>query len=601
MKISRKHKWGKLIHSGLLMLSTCGLMLSHQATRADGAGNADTVLEAGCMLDVYNAFGQGGGLNCTANDVSLATATNIVILDDGCAFPGDTVEFTADFQVEVTAGSRNDVGIYISLDGDPNGDGALTGACTVSTPAYAPTPDWLDLDGTGDDTTNSNDFGYCSTDGGTSIANRITDPMGPVPCDGGSPAAGDAQCVTALGAGATCEEFGPGIQDTCGDISKPDFNPLFPSLTQTVTCVDDDGDGRLDLPYCTSWRQSGANELCTTPLAAYPGAPSKCNCDPGFSIEINVPGQIIVDKVTDPANDPTSFDFTLSGPDGDLPVNFSLTDQAAPFESPGLDAGTYSVTEATNPAYSTTATCDDGSDPSAIDVQPGEIVTCTFTNTLLETPTLGINKPAPTNADEDGSGDVSVGDTLTYTITATNTSTFTTLTNVVVSDSLITPTGGTTPCASVAPGGTCTLIGTYVVTQADVDVGNIHNEATADSDETDSVMDLEDVPVPTPSLIVDKPAPTNADEDGSGDVSVGDTLTYTITATNDGDANLTNVVVSDSLITPTGGTTPCALVAPGGTCTLIGTYVVTAGRCDGGPDRQHRYGRQRPDRSGRRS
>ncbi len=194
---------------------------------------------------------------------------------------------------------------------------------------------------------------------------------------------------------------------------------------------------------------------------------------------------------------------------------------------------------------------------------------------LVPTPTLTVDKPAPTNADEDGSGDVSAGDTLTYTMTATNSGTAN-LTNVVVSDSLITATGGTTPCALVAPGATCTLTGTYVVTAADVAAGQIDNTGTADSDQTGAVTDDETVPVPTPTLSVDKPAPANADEDGSGDVSAGDTLTYTITATNSGTANLTNVVVSDSLITATGGTTPCALVAPGATCTLVGTYVVTA-------------------------
>ena len=163
--------------------------------------------------------------------------------------------------------SRHDVGIYFSLDGDPNGDGALTGSCTVSTPAYGPAIDgWIDLDGTGDDTTNSNDFGYCSTDGGTSVASPAT------PCDGGSPAGGDAQCVAAIGAGATCEEFS-GLQDSCGDITSAS-NPLQPEVTLTVTCVDTDADGQLDLPYCTSWRQPGGNELCLTPLAAYPG--SRC-------------------------------------------------------------------------------------------------------------------------------------------------------------------------------------------------------------------------------------------------------------------------------------------------------------------------------------
>ncbi len=194
---------------------------------------------------------------------------------------------------------------------------------------------------------------------------------------------------------------------------------------------------------------------------------------------------------------------------------------------------------------------------------------------LVPTPTLTVDKPAPTNADEDGSGDVSVDDTLTYTVTATNNG-VSSLTTVVVTDDLIAPTGGTTPCAVLLPGGTCTLIGTYVVTAADVAAGQIDNTGTADSDQTTPVTDDETVVVPAPALSIDKPAPANADEDGSGDVSVGDTLTYTITATNSGGANLTNVVVSDGLITATGGSTPCALVAPAGTCTLIGTYVVTA-------------------------
>ena len=56
-------------------------------------------------------------------------------------------------------------------------------------------------------------------------------------------------------------------------------------------CIDDDGDGNLDLPYCTSWRQPGANELCLGPLYAFPGAPSKCRCD-----SINVGDEIPIPK-----------------------------------------------------------------------------------------------------------------------------------------------------------------------------------------------------------------------------------------------------------------------------------------------------------------
>jgi hypothetical protein len=42
----------------------------------------------------------------------------------------------------------------------------------------------------------------------------------------------------------------------------------------------------------------------------------------------------------------------------------------------------YSVTESPTSGWATSASCDDGSDPSNIDVAPGETVTCTFTNRL---------------------------------------------------------------------------------------------------------------------------------------------------------------------------------------------------------------------------
>ena len=82
-----------------------------------------------------------------------------------------------------------------------------------------------------------------------------------------------------------------------------------------------------------------------------------------------------------------------------------------------------------------------------------------------------------------------MGDTLTYTITATNTGDAN-LTNVFVSDDLITPTGGTAPCGLVLPGDTCTLVGTYAVIPADITAGSILNTATADSDQTPPVTDV---------------------------------------------------------------------------------------------------------------
>jgi len=225
--------------------------------------------------------------------------------------------------------------------------------------------------------------------------------------------------------------------------------------------------------------------------------------------------------------------------------------------------GTYTVTAADVVTGSIDNTATSSSDQTG-PVDDTETVS-------LPAPALAINKPAPTNADEDGSNDVSAGDTLSYTITATNTGAAT-LTNVIVSDNLITPSSNT--CATVAPGATCVLTGTYVVTAADVSAGTVVNTATADSDQTDPVTDDETVTPPTPDLQIDKAAPSNADEDGSTDISVGDTLTYVITATNNGTSNLTNLLVSDTMLTPSSNT--CATVAPGATCVLTGTYVVTA-------------------------
>jgi uncharacterized repeat protein (TIGR01451 family) len=190
-----------------------------------------------CMQDLA-----GFGLGCTANDIQIAGITNVVITDDGCAFPGDSVTFDATLQVSLTAQARHDIGIYLATDG---GD-ALTGSCFIETLPYEPEPSFLDLDGLNDS------------------------------------AGGD-------------------IQDTCGDIDA-DHNPIFLDITGlTVACIDSDENGLLDLAACTSWRQPGANGLCTSPEQAYPGAPSKCRCETIEVADIQIPpAEISVTKTGSP-------------------------------------------------------------------------------------------------------------------------------------------------------------------------------------------------------------------------------------------------------------------------------------------------------------
>ena len=178
---------------------------------------------------------------------------------------------------------------------------------------------------------------------------------------------------------------------------------------------------------------------------------------------------------------------------------------------------------------------------------------------------LGIEKVV------DKTGPVVIGETLAYTITATNTGN-TTQTNVVVTDSLVTPNSKT--CASVIAGGTCVLTGSYVVQASDADFGKVDNTAQAVSTEvTTPVTDSTSTPVTqTRSLGIEKIV------DKTGPVNVGDTLNYTITATNTGNTTQTNVVVTDSLVTPNSKT--CASVIAGGTCVLTGSYVVQASDAD---------------------
>jgi len=205
-----------------------------------------------------------------------------------------------------------------------------------------------------------------------------------------------------------------------------------------------------------------------------------------------------------------------------------------------------------------------------------------------QNPQMALNKVI-TNTVDNGDGiTINLGDVLTYTVTATNTGN-TTLNNVIVTDNRISPSSQS--CASlppVAPGGTlaaintCVLIGTYTVTQDDVNAANINNVASVTTPNIASIPDVViDTPVVSnPLLSIIKPAPENADEDSSGTISLDDTLTYTITATNDGTVILNNVVVTDSRISP--NSEICPVLNLGETCVLTGTYIVQLGDVNAG-------------------
>ena len=166
-----------------------------------------------------------------------------------------------------------------------------------------------------------------------------------------------------------------------------------------------------------------------------------------------------------------------------------------------------------------------------------------------------------------------VGDVLTYTFTVTNTGNVT-LFNIGVTDPLAAVVGG--PIASLAPGAadSTTFTATYLITQADLDAGNLTNVATA----TASVLSGPGVTTfggaTVPAVL--NPAVTLTKTAAQANFNaVGNVLTYTFTVANTGNVTLTNVTVTDPLAAVVGG--PIASLGPGtsDSTTFTASYTVS--------------------------
>jgi hypothetical protein len=212
----------------------------------------------------------GRSIVCTANDVRISFADNVRAIDGKSlsqCVSGQTFSFIADFHVVTTATSRYDIGLYFATDGDPNGDGARSGVCS---------------------------------------ANIITPPH----ADPASPG------IVTLGSANYADLDG----DTCKDVNTangwgPPNGRIVTVRVDNVLCQDSDGDGKLNLPNCTSWSQNSGG-VCSTATDAAPGSPSKCSCDLTFNIPVFVEtGTITVAKTANPTSLPEpggEFTYTVT-------------------------------------------------------------------------------------------------------------------------------------------------------------------------------------------------------------------------------------------------------------------------------------------------
>src|SRR5262245_17194145 len=130
------------------------------------------------------------------------------------------------------------------------------------------------------------------------------------------------------------------------------------------------------------------NTVCVSSIGDTETAGS-LELDPGETITCTFTntkrGHIIVDKVTVPGGDPQSFSFDANGGTSPAYADFSLTDAAAPNDQV-LKPGAYSVSETVPAGWDlTSSVCTssigDTEAPGSLELDAGETITCTFTNT----------------------------------------------------------------------------------------------------------------------------------------------------------------------------------------------------------------------------
>ncbi len=134
----------------------------------------------------------------------------------------------------------------------------------------------------------------------------------------------------------------------------------------------------------------------------------------------------------------------------------------------------------------------------------------------------------------------------------------------------------------------------YAITQTDIDSGNVGNQATAEGTAPDQsiVSDLsgqtvnDDLHTVTqlcqePSIALIKVGTFN-DENGDGCSDVDETISYVFTVINTGNVTLTDITVTDPLVTVVGG--PIASLAPGASdsVTFTASYAITQADIDAG-------------------
>lgn len=189
---------------------------------------------------------------------------------------------------------------------------------------------------------------------------------------------------------------------------------------------------------------------------------------------------------------------------------------------------------------------------------------------------MTITKSAGAIQDKNGDNRNSAGDTIDYSFVVKNTGA-TTLNNLALTDPKI--AGVTCPVASLAPGASTTCVKTYTITQADMDAGQIVNQAKGSAKGgvgNDVTATSNQVTTPltrTNSFDFVKSAAAPVDSNNSKRIDAGDTIGYSFKFTNTGNTTLKNLKVADNRVP----NVVCSITSlePGQSVTCTGSYTIT--------------------------
>ena len=215
----------------------------------------------------------GKSLSCTGNDVRITFADNIRNLFGAplnqCS-KGQRFSFIGDFHVQTTAKASHDIGLYFATDGDLNRESAKSGTCAANI-----------------------------------IKDRHLDPVFPH--------------AIMLGADVAANLDGNDCRDITAAYGWRNIGGKVVTLrVDDALCMDSDGDGKVNLPNCTSWSLTARGQ-CSLPKHAVASSPTTCNCDIAFNLPV----------LAIPANNQVTKDNPLVPP-GESRRNVSLLLEAKP-------------------------------------------------------------------------------------------------------------------------------------------------------------------------------------------------------------------------------------------------------------------------------